>query len=300
MKRFFILATAAIVALASCAKTEVVYNDAPEEISFKALTDVITKAPVTDAVFPTTQTMSVYGWNNADKAQYFDPNPTVFVHNTSAWKGNTSQYYPATGALDFVAFSQTPTTCTDNLSYELTLAENTTAQHDLMASKYVAGKDKNSGTVTLPFHHTLSLVQVNFKCTGTDVQIKSVELTNTMQEGTVEVSYAAATDNTAPTIDWTPTGTATPISCNTPKNLTAGADYTLFANFLAVPESTNDKKLNIQYVLNGNTFTHPIDITNDFAVATKYVFNITIGMTEVLFDASVVDWTEGPTENPSI
>ena len=44
MKRFFILASAAIVALASCAKTEVVYKDAPEEIAFKQITGVMTKS----------------------------------------------------------------------------------------------------------------------------------------------------------------------------------------------------------------------------------------------------------------
>ena len=302
MKRFFILASAAIVALASCAKTEVVYKDAPEEIAFKAFTGAMTKAPVTDDEFPTTQNMAVYGWNNDGKSKYFEPNPTIFEYDNSqtAWIGSTSQYYPATGALDFVAFTQAPTSNTDHLAYSLTLADNKTAQHDLMASAYVAGKTKNSGKVTLPFHHTLSLVQVNFKCTGTDVKIKSVELTETMQAGTVAVSYSAATDGTAPAINWTPSGSATSISCDTAKDLTAGSDYVLFAEFLAVPESTNDKKLNIQYVLNGNTFTHPIDITNNFAVATKYVFNITIGMTEVLFDASVEDWTLGSTETPSI
>lgn len=44
MKRFFILASAAIVALASCAKTEVVYKDAPEQIAFKQITGPMTKA----------------------------------------------------------------------------------------------------------------------------------------------------------------------------------------------------------------------------------------------------------------
>ena len=44
MRRFFILASAAIVALASCAKTQVVYNDAPEEIALKTVNMPMTKA----------------------------------------------------------------------------------------------------------------------------------------------------------------------------------------------------------------------------------------------------------------
>ena len=43
MKRLFLLATAAIVALASCTKTQVVNTEAPEEIAFKQVTNVMTK-----------------------------------------------------------------------------------------------------------------------------------------------------------------------------------------------------------------------------------------------------------------
>ncbi len=293
MKRLFILASAAIVALAACTKTEVVYTEAPAEIGFKAFTGAMTKAPVTDATFPTEQTMFVYGWNNDGKAKYFEPNPTEFAYDNTkaAWDGNTAQYYPATGALDFVAFTQAPSANTDHLTYTLTLADNTGAQHDLMASAYVAGKKKGDGTVTLPFHHTLSLVQVNFKCTGTNVQIKSVALTDTKQAGTATVTYATADDATEPTVVWAASGEDKTLKNDTGASLTAGAASAEYAYFLAVPESTNDKQLTIEYILNGNTFTHPIDIDNAFDPATKYVFDITIGMAEVLFDATVVDWT---------
>lgn len=43
MKRLFILA-AATVALASCAKTQVVYNEEPQEINFRAISNVMTRA----------------------------------------------------------------------------------------------------------------------------------------------------------------------------------------------------------------------------------------------------------------
>lgn len=50
MKRLVILA-AAIVALASCAKTQVVYNEEPQEIAFKTVSGVMTKGPVTGTTF---------------------------------------------------------------------------------------------------------------------------------------------------------------------------------------------------------------------------------------------------------
>lgn len=303
MKRLFILATAAIVALASCAKTEVVYTEAPAEIGFKAFTGAMTKAPVTDATFPTEQTMIVYGWNNADKAEYFPA--TTFTHNGVNWAATPAQYYPSNGALDFVAFTQAPTAAA-NTSYTLTLADNTDTQHDLMASQYVAGKTKASNVVTLPFHHTLALIQVNFKCTGTNVQINSVQLTGTKQAGEVAVTYAATTDGTAPTVGtWAPSGDAKSLTKTGAETITAGAaEFVTYANFLAVPEDGADKALNINYTLNGNNFTHPIDIdaisAHEWAPGTKYVFDVTIGLTEVLFSATVVDWTPASVPAQSI
>lgn len=294
MKRLFILATAAIVALASCAKTEVVYTDAPAEIGFKAFTSAMTKAPVTDATFPI-QPMTVYGWNNDGKVEYFPA--TTFTHNGVNWAATPAQYYPSNGALDFVAFTQAPETGATNTSYDLRLADNTTNQHDLMASQYVAGKTKASGVVQLPFHHTLALIQVNFKCTGTNVQINSVQLTGTKQAGGVTVTYAATTDGTAPTVGtWAPSGEAKSLTKTGAETITAGAaEFVTYANFLAVPENGDDKALNINYTLNGNNFTHPIDIdainAHEWAPGTKYVFDVTIGLTEVLFSATVEAWT---------
>ena len=96
MKRFFILASAAIVALASCAKTEVVYKDAPQEIAFKQITNVMTKA---DAL---TTDMGVFAYT-ADGDYYFGP--VKFAEVSSVWKGSPAQYYPLQTALDFALYS---------------------------------------------------------------------------------------------------------------------------------------------------------------------------------------------------
>ena len=46
MKRFFFLAVAATAMLAACNKTEVVYNNDPQEIAFNAVNKTAVKAPV--------------------------------------------------------------------------------------------------------------------------------------------------------------------------------------------------------------------------------------------------------------
>ena len=92
MKRLFILATAAIVALASCAKTEVVYTDAPEEIGFKAVTGAMTKAAILDGTYTETD-MYVYSWKNEDKTEY--ESVTIFSNGGDGnFKATPSLYYP--------------------------------------------------------------------------------------------------------------------------------------------------------------------------------------------------------------
>ena len=76
MKRFFICAAAAIVALASCSKTEVVNTSAPEEIGFKAVTGAITKAEQDAATLD--GAMGVFAFVHGESTSYFS--------NTSLWK----------------------------------------------------------------------------------------------------------------------------------------------------------------------------------------------------------------------
>ena len=94
MKRFFILATAAIVALASCAKTEVVYNDAPEQISFKQITGAMTKAAHTleDG------NLGVFAHQGED--EYFGNTP--FAGTSGSF--TAAKYWPYEGTLDFTVY----------------------------------------------------------------------------------------------------------------------------------------------------------------------------------------------------
>ena len=305
MKRFFILATAAIVALASCAKTEVVYKDGPQEIAFKALNGVMTKAPVLNTTFPTTQGMDVLAWNGRTGAAYFGPE-TFTYDNTSAWVGSEKQYWPTTGSLDFVAYTNSGVNYTDDtparLTYNFTLTDNTQNQDDFMVSKYVKGKESQQAAVSLYFQHTLALVEVNVACTGQDLTVNSVSLSGTTQDGKLTVTYADS-DAAVPTFGtgWTgSTVTSATLTKTTDVTLTAGEDATTYADFLVVPENSSNKTLTVTYTLNGNQFTHPINLSSyqnatSWAIGTKYIYNVTIGLNEIKFAPQVVDWAEGTT-----
>ena len=314
MKKFFFCAAAAIVALASCSKTQIVYNDAPQEIGFKAVSGVMTKAPITDTTFPENQPITVYAWNNSDKAAYFGP--VDFAKNGIIWKGRVAQYYPTNGSLDFVAYTNESsvvslTTPTANDSYTYTLTDNSSFQHDFMVSDYIVGKSSSSDAVGIPFSHALALVEVNFKCTGADVTVKSVTLSGTKQAGSVTVTYTnadTANSDVEPTIGaWNVTGDPKSLSASGNLSLTAGENSAKnFANFLVVPETSTGKNLSITYVLNGNTFTDSINLSTidnatNWQIGKKHVFNITIGLEEITFSPSIsADWSEGATSNPTI
>ena len=304
MKKFFILASAAIVALASCAKTEVVYKDAPEEIAFKAVTGVMTKAPVLDTSFPQAQEIKVLAWNTTGGQKYFGPASFTRDGTSGAWEGTPAQYWPTKGSLDFVAYTtNTKVTYDDSsaperLEYDFTLADNSIEQHDFMVSKYVKGKASQDAAVPLYFQHTLALIEVNVACTGQNLTVNSISLSGTTQDGKLKVTYTDA-DATVATFGsgWTGS-TVTNVTLTKTANvdLTAGAASVNYAHFLVVPETSTSKTLTVNYTLNGNTFTHPIDLSGissatSWAIGNKYIFNVGIGLKEIKFAPEVVNWT---------
>ena len=319
MKRFIICAAAAIVALASCSKTQVVYNDAPEEIGFKAISGVMTKDPVLGQTFPGGQPITVTAYNNANKESYFTE--TVFAKDNVSknWEAATPEYYPTTGSLDFVAYTDDATngvvsvTLTDNGTHTYTLADNSSVQHDFMVSNYVVDKGKTdpAAAVGIAFSHALALIEVNVACTGADVTVNSVTLTGTKQAGQVTVTYTDADNavaDVAPSVGaWFPSGDAESLIEDTPQNLTAGGVAVKFADFLVVPESETDKTLVVNYTLNNNTFNHEIELdayqnATTWAFGTKYIFNVTIGLQEITFNPTVAGtgWTPANAGNPTI
>ena len=322
MKRFFICAAAAIVALASCSKTEVVNTSAPEEIGFKAVTGVMTKAGVqTTNEFD--QTIGVLAYNTTDLTEYFENaqfvkttvdvttrDPETGAESTEAvttWNGTTAKYWPIDSELDFVVYSpyqanDVAVTNTANLKkLEVTVATNATAslerQTDYMyGAEYYAGHDKEEASVPVNFKHALSLITVNF--TGNaNVNIVSAVLDDTAQDGTYTVQYLPVID---PAITWAPGNADNDLTLK-PTTETALSGDAITTEYMVVPTAASS--ITITYNIGGMTgddLTKVIDLTETWTAGTHYTYNVNIGANEIKFSTSVTDWGTGATTDTTL
>ena len=113
MKKFYVFAAVAIAALASCTKSEVVYNQEQQEIGFRQFTGAMTKAegeaegeagPSTSAL-PTGTSMGVFSYLNGTQTAYFENAKFVNKSGTTIWCGEDPRYWPLQGTIDFVLYA---------------------------------------------------------------------------------------------------------------------------------------------------------------------------------------------------
>ena len=295
MKKFFFCAAAAIVALASCSKTQVVYNDAPEEIGFKAVTGAITKDVQTAGEF--NQDMGVIAYQSGLTNVYFTNAQFTkkTVDATTPWNGATPQYWPIDSSLDFFVYSPyqgtgvTPTNTADSKTLAVEIADNSTAQNDyLYSNTYITGKDKTSGNIPVDFDHALAYVTVNFS--GDDViTLTDAKLNGTYQSGTYTVTYGNTTS-----VAWSNQSTSTNLDLNEGK-LTS--DYA--TSWLVVPEDNNNAANTITFNytiagMTGDAISKEIALSETWAAGTHYTYNVTIGANEIKFTVqSVEEWAAG-------
>ena len=308
MKNFFFCAAAAIVALASCSKTQVVYNDAPQEIGFKAVTGAITKAVQPTEKDGFNQDMGVIAYNTDGLSEYFanaqfvkttasvttkDPETGAESTNSvTTWNGKTAQYWPIDSSLDFFVYSPyqasgvTPTNEANLKTLQVVVADNSTKQDDyLYSDKYITGKSKTPENIAVDFDHALAYVTVKFS--GADViTLSNAQLNETYQSGTYTVTYGNTTS-----VAWSSQGTSSDLVLN------AGAlttDYT--TSWLVVPEDNKaaNNTITFDYTIAGMTgdvISTSIPLSETWAAGTHYTYNVSIGTNEIKFTPSVNDWT---------
>ncbi|MFR9650258.1 MAG: hypothetical protein SNJ33_07390 [Rikenellaceae bacterium] len=186
MKRIFLAAAMAVLALSSCSKNEVAPNmSESNKISFDAYTGISTKAAVVESL----ETSGFYVWANYDAtsyASYFSSIPFSY-DNSSSYSGNV--YWPGESALNFFMMNSTDdannvssfnVSDTGVTSFTYTTADgSTTPHHDLV---YSALKGKSStdyssggtaGQAELTFKHALSKVGVHVKA---DTDLSNLKL----------------------------------------------------------------------------------------------------------------------------
>lgn len=303
MKRLFILASAAIVALASCSKTQVVYNDAPEEIGFKAVSGVMTKAALGDQSHTT---MGVFANFTADKRVYFDD--AMFVEGTE-WTGDPAQYWPLTGSLDFafyapydaVAASRNYTTTTPAANTMSIIVDNsTTPQVDWLYGAAMTTGTKTSAVADISptMKHLLAKIVINV--TGSaSVTINEITLTDTEQKETATIDYAnsgrLSWTNTNDPVDWTFLANTSPTT--DPFTLSGTAEtFTCYVIPSAQTSFVLDYKIS---GVDAPNHAHSLTTHGNWDAGKKYVYNITVNPGEIKFTPTVTDWNGDLNEDGS-
>lgn len=304
MKRLFILASAAIVALASCSKTQVVYNDAPEEIGFKTVTGVMTKGPIEGTTLPTGKAMMVYASKSKDNVEEYTPYfSKVPFSYTSYWGGTPAQYWPETGYLKFIAYypSTIGTGVTGDATTDIVITGASAANGDdilytnLTAEQSCASNPKP--LVPMPFLHALAQVQVTAKVSDaamTNVKVTSVVLTNPLMTGTLTIASSDAS--------WASQAVGDPVTMNNVISSEALTDdaKSLGKGTLVVP-GDQTATLTVTYTIGGlEVTTDPISITGKWEKGKKYIYNLSIGLDEIKINPSVADWDDAPVVTPPV
>lgn len=308
MKRILIFASAAIVALASCAKTEVVYKDAPQEIAFKQITGAMTKTLVDlDA------NMGVFAYTVDTPAEYFDN--ILFANDGSGiWKASPAMFYPIQGALDFAYYSPHASGWTFNGSTTLkspALAD--IKDTDVLYGTTIATSPKTDAALNVVLAHALAQVTVNVTTDEASkgyITIKEVILSNTCLGGTLTVTYVAkAASNAVWAADPSSslTWTSNVLLDDSTDPIPYGQNY-IIADY-GSGENYEQGTLTVSYSMDKNgagagteTYegTATFDLSTDGSKAywnmgNNYIYNIKATLTEITFDADVEEFVDTPT-----
>ena len=294
MKRILIFASAAIVALASCAKTEVVYKDAPQEIAFKQITGAMTKMTLGD---DDAQTMRVFAFKHDDHLSYFTPTNGLKFTPVDAdnWTATPSQYWPLSGDLDFVYFA--PYSASASVSYDATnykLTMDLDNSKDVMYGKNVITGSKSNDAMDAPLRHALAKVIMKVTSDLEGLVITSFTLKNPYVSGVLEVDYQESDDNGTENderLTWTLNNTGdisyTNLVVTTEKD-TEYSDY----HYVLPDDQTS---FEFTYTLPGNatihTYTHNL-AGNKWLDGHQYTYVIKITANEIKLDPAVDVWAD--------
>ena len=320
MKKFFFCAAAAIVALASCSKTEVVNTSAPEEIGFKAVTGAVTKVAGQQSG-TLTGDMGVYAFiNGTADTEYFT---NIKFTGTDTWTGG--QYWPLQSSLNFVIYA--PHDANASYSTKKLTVEATNVGIDLIdrqtdylyGAEYYDGSGNDEGkgyatqqtAIATKLNHALAKVTLKF--TGANVKVNSVSLEQPYLSGTYTVDY---TDTDSPTIEWDAIQEANnltlsgirdavlaPAVLDDPETLDrdeTADEQTASASIMVVPE--DDSNIIITYTIAGtdDVLTATVKLDGTWAAGKHYTYNIKIQPNEIKFTPSVNDWTTANDVNTTL
>lgn len=299
MKKLFVCAAAAIVALASCSKTELINTEAPKEIGFKAVTGSITKA-LSSTALDINSSLGVFAYVHDDTEikDYFGNTKFIFSSeeeiddvNTPIWTSPTTtddqdgvgpKYWPIAHNLDFVVYSPYQSS---GVSYNLetsilsVTANNASIDYlygDDYYDKSGNGYDKDTKSVPVQLNHAKAKITVNL--TYENVTITNLQLDEQVIEGTYNVDYSTSK------ITWPTKSEATKVSFNLDNNGSG--------SILVVPETVSNISFN--YTMEGTTTPLSYTIVNstNWEAGYEYIFNINVTPKEIKFTPVVLNWDD--------
>lgn len=308
MKKIYVFAAVAIAALASCTKSEAVYNQGQQEIGFRQFTGAMTKA--NEALSGYASTMGVFAYHNGIDGTTGTNVTTLYIDNGSfkekttssgIWGGATPYYWPLQGTLDFIVYAPHQASGVNYVlgDKKLTVDIDNSGEQQidyLYGKEWYDGLSKTDSPVSVVLKHALSKVTINVGASEEGIfTVSSVLLKDTYQAGSYEVSYTSGTGDisfgttespkvgmefvASPSSPWKPTTTVT--ACTASK--------------LVVP--SNQTSIVITYKMKGSeaVLTATVDLSSASATwdtGKHYTYNLILTADEILFVPSVEDWKD--------
>lgn len=325
MKKIF-FSFLAIAAIASCAKTEAVYEGADSEIKLAPVAAKQTKATVLGAIdgteYPTAENFDVYGyWKNVgagetytDGQSYFG-GAVEFTNKGNYWGGVTPYYWPKNGALRFAAYSPADLHLAHNQEGDTFSVDgyaqpsNTAETWDFLVAPTSESYTAMTATekVSVVFEHALSWITLQVKAKDAAAEdvftIKSVKINgvNTTADfkasmlGQDMVQYESWTNWGTPAeyvvFDGVQGVTAEPTVI---ENTTAGT--------LVIPQATTNVTVVFdQKGVNGTMDMKDMVVNLDLVLdqdnepwrpGYHYIYTLVFGLDEILINPSVDLWNE--------
>ena len=263
---------------------------------------------------------------------YFSNVKATYDASLGGWTLSPKYYWPATGKLSFVALSPSlaNTTAYDAANgFQITSKWSQGATQDAIVdlmyseptfdcvkSNFVnANKDDDDDSgnykyngVDINFKHALSYILFNVKTTEdysatTKFRLKTITLSDVYTTGTFNQK---ATD---PWTEDTAGATGTYVAYTNVSGLEFGNSAVHAAaatgkEIILLPQelTTGQQKITVNYQISTNNGTtwidqvQEVDLKNatvaSWEMGKKYTYNLSIGMTEIIFDPAVTYWTE--------
>ena len=319
MKKIFMFAAMASVALASCTKNEpAVTPEQGDAILFNSpVVAPVTKAG-TEVEFPHTE-FYVYAYYTAVDED-FDGTGSLYLRGREFnkyvvddvcqyWNATPAAYWPKNGDLTFCAYAPEGVTAdatTDASKLVLNYSFDAANQKDVLYSDWILdqvssmalGNDYNEEGIDLPFHHALSKVQfkaqAGTQAAADNITIKSITLGGVKPEGQLTVPY---TNNN---VAWVPAGTATTYTV-----LSAGEEAisttatAIGSSFMFVPQEVSlSENLIVTYQLttDGGPLEQQakISLAETWVKGKSYTYTLVFNLDEIKLAPVVAeDWVDG-------